>query len=263
MREAMNSDEPPVVNYQEALTEYDDLFVRSTVLSRACMGIKSPTNQHYWGSVLFTRLCVLAASLIFLLPRSRWSVKRLDHWDLTSAATLTRNIIECYFNFYYLCVEIKDDNEEWRCRWNLLNLHDCTSRIQLFSLIKDEEEVNGFKAQREELVKRLLANAFFNSLPEKRRNHLLKGDKAYLCSLEDMAEKKGISRDNFKYMYKFLSIQTHSFPASFYRAGDERGRGIYSRVEENYTYQFIKWASDFLKESIEEMEILFKDHINI
>ncbi len=69
-------------------------------MSKKFADIPSPTPQQFYASVLFTRLCVIAISLEKLL-----TTKKTDHWDYASVASLTRNILECYLTFFYLCID--------------------------------------------------------------------------------------------------------------------------------------------------------------
>jgi hypothetical protein len=245
-------------DFLAGVAAFDQSVLSSARTSDRLSGIPSPTNQHYWASLLFTVLCTRCMSLAIMTPRSRWSVKRVDQWDYASVAVLTRSILELRIAFYYLCSEPLPD-PEWRTRWNIFNLHDCIHRKQLFiDMESDSEEVKEFDIQADELRTRLQSNPFFLSLPERTRNKLLKGETAYLEPLEDIAVRCGMELSEFRWMYRFLSVHVHSFPMSFYRVGEEdRGRGIHSRVEEGYTLQFVQFATKLLDDSREEIEKLF------
>jgi hypothetical protein len=210
--------------------------------------------------VLFTSLCTRGVSLAILIPHSPWSQKHIEHWDYASIAVLTRSILELRIAFFYLCAE-DCSRDEWNCRWNVFNLHDCTARLHLFEAMPGNSS-NGknFDAQAEELRSRLAENSFFNGLPQKERNRLLRGGHAYMFPLENIASRCSIDLGTFRWLYKLLSSHVHGLPLSFYRMGDqERGRGVHSEVEEGYTSLCLSFAVSLLVAARDEMERLFAE----
>jgi hypothetical protein len=97
-------------------------------------------------------------------------------------------------------------------------------------------------------------------LPQKQQRHLLRGKVAFLSSLEEIAEKAGIQKQQFKWIYPLLSSYVHGLPMSFYRMHEQnRSRGVQSEAEENYTSLFLSLASSMLVKSRDELHTLFKD----
>lgn len=129
----------PSSDYLERVKTLDKVVRECMQLSSEYAGIKAPTNQHFFGSVLFTMLLTKAVSLCILAPHSLWSSKIIEHWDYGSMTGVVRTMLEVRLAFFYLCVE-QCSEEEWRCRWNLFNLHDCTSRQKLFEARPDSYE---------------------------------------------------------------------------------------------------------------------------
>lgn len=170
--------------YLKRVSALDNVVGNCIDVSRRYTGIKSPTGAHFYASVLFTVLCTRAVSLAILAPHSQWSKKIIEHWDYASMATLTRSILEIRLAFFYLCFE-KCTKEEWDCRWNIYNLHDCTARISLFEEFQSKEsEIAGFREQVDELRARLTSNNFFLNLPEGDRKKFLHGKSAFMQPLE-------------------------------------------------------------------------------
>ena len=63
--------------------------------------------------------------------------------------------------FYYICIDnISED--EWRCRWHILNLHDCTSRKKLYEEMGNTKEADKFDINIQEQKDALLNNAYFS-----------------------------------------------------------------------------------------------------
>lgn len=246
--------------YKKRIKALDSVVRACISLSQNLAGIKSPTGAHYFASVLFTSLCSRGVTLAILSPHSPWAKKKFEHWDFASIAGIVRSILEIRIAFFYLCSE-KIDPVEWNCRWNIFNLHDCNSRIHMFSELPDSQlHLDGFELQANELRDRLKANSFFCGLPVKRQNELLKGKTAYLFSLEDIAVNAGIDLQHFRWLYKLLSSQVHGLPMSFYRNDEHnRGRSVHSESEEGFTSLCLSLAIILLARSRDEMRELFAD----
>ena len=168
-------------------------------------------------------------------------------------------MLELRIGFFYLCVE-ECSTEEWDLRWNLFNLHDCVSRIRLFEASEETEHVLGFKNQADKLRERLKNNIVFKAFPEGQQRKLLNGQTAYLYSLEDIAEKAGIEKKQFRWLYVLFSSHVHGLPMSYYRIGEGgRGLGLPCSVEESYTSLCLSLASTFLVRSRDNLKELFID----
>jgi hypothetical protein len=245
--------------YQESLASFDSILVDAINVSQAVAG-RMTDAKPWWASVLFTRLCNTAMSLLVITPRSRLSRDDREHWDFSAIATLARNLVECYFVFFYLAVEPVDE-DEWQCRLNLMHLHDCTTRLRMFrDFGSSDVEIKGFEAQVEELRERLQKLHYFNALPEKQQKKFLKGDNAFLLSQDDLLSRMGEEIAPFRGMYRFLSTHVHSFPVSFYRMADQnRGRGLENTVEKGYIATTLSFAKEAIRRATKEMVAIFPD----
>ena len=218
----MNTDE----RYRNAIREFDALLVEATRVSRSAAD-RSVPDPVWWACLLHTRLCVTGVSLLSLVPGSRFAGRAIDHYDFSAVASLTRNVWECYFVFFYLGVDTTED-DEWLTRLNVLQLHDCTSRLKMFTkLTPDDMDLPAFRAQAEELRGRIAARAYFGTLPQRRRQHVLKGENALLLSQDELLRRMNEDVGLFRGMYRFLSFHVHSLPVAFYRMAErEQGRGV-------------------------------------
>jgi hypothetical protein len=250
----------PSPHYRERVAALDNAVRTCIDVSRKLAGIRSPTGAHFYASVIFTSLCTRGVSLAILAPHSPWSRKVIEHWDYASIAGMTRSILEVRIAFFYLCAE-QCSREEWECRWNLFNLHDCMTRMHLFQELPSASSDNtGFDEQATDLRSRLDSNPFFTSLPLKERNRLLKGSYAYLSPLESIGVRAGVDLHTFRWLFKVLSCHVHGLPFSFYRMGEqERGRGVHSEIEEGYTSLCLSFAVKLLISSRDEMSQLFAE----
>jgi len=234
--------------YTESLDIFDQVVSAMTALSQGSAGIPSPSSRHYWASVLFTRLTGSAVSLLLLLPRNRRSIAVFENWDFSAVASLARNICECCFSYFYLCAD-KMEEEEWRCRWNIFNLHDCLRRLKLFQCLgSTPEEIDRFERQADELRSRLLSNAHFNSLPKKVQQDCLKARKLYLLSQDDILERMEFDTQLFRGLYILWSSHIHNFPMGFFKTGENnRGRGLENPVEKDHICMAIAVCITFIR----------------
>ncbi|NTI17053.1 hypothetical protein G6L29_15545 [Agrobacterium rhizogenes] len=249
----------PSESYRESLDVFDNVVRECMYVSKSYRGVQAPTMRHFYASVLFTVLVTRGISLLTLAPHTPWADKKIEHWDYASLTGITRTMIELRIAFYYLCAE-ECSEDEWDCRWNLFNLHDCVSRIRMFDALGDTEEVQGFKVQADELRDRLTSNPFFNGLDAKRHKKLLHGQTAYLFPLEEIAERASIAIGHFRWLYVLFSSHVHGLPMSFYRLGGdnpERGRGLPSPVEDYYSSLCLSLASTLLVSTRDELHHLF------
>ncbi|PVX27913.1 hypothetical protein DD559_19440 [Sphingomonas pokkalii] len=209
-------------------------------VSRGCGNIPSDTNQHYWASVLFTRMVVTGKSVELLAPDPRPSA----HWDFSAVASLVRNLAECYLYFFFLCVDDVPVVEK-EARIIMLDLHDDGSRSKLFGELDEPETDDEALAQRA-VVRASLeacfrANEWLMALPEKRQRELLRGDKTPFVQ-DDVIDRTDLDRKHFRFLYRFMSAHTHSGPVAFYRMG-EHGRGMGFKNSNDTMY--MAWALEF------------------
>jgi len=167
-------------------------------------------------------------------------------------------MLEARLVFFYLGIEECSD-EEWACRKSIFNIHDCASRLKLFQSMPGQERmVENLQNVLSDLQSRLEGSAFLQSVDPKKQKRFLKGNDAYLSSLEEIAARAGLDIETFRWLYKFMSSHVHGFPLSFYLVGhQERGRGLHGEVEEGYTGMLLTFITDFLVRATKEMKCKF------
>ncbi|MDX1950147.1 MAG: DUF5677 domain-containing protein [Rickettsiales bacterium] len=207
--------------YFKSYEDFDNSVKKAIITSKSVAGILETPRRAY-ATVLFTRITVLATSLLKLAPKE---LSPHEHYDFASIASIARNILECYLFMYYFSVEeISDD--EWQARLFLTQLHDCISRIELFqTLEKIEQKPNNdifeFREQANEIKKNLLKNNFFNTFTEKQKTDFFKGKKVLYCSQDSIVEKLGASVSDYRLHYQIFSRYLHTLPFSFYRSPED------------------------------------------
>lgn len=250
----------PGKDYLERLDMLDNVVRECIWVAKRYAGILAPEGRHFYASVLFVSMITRGVSLLNLAPYSSWAVKKIEHWDYSSMTGVARTMLELRAAFHYLCTD-PCDTDEWYCRWNLFNLHDCVSRIRLFEAQGNADQVAGLTVQADELRDRLRENLFFQSLGPKRHKKLLHGQTAYLFPLEAILERAGLPTETFRWLYVLFSTHVHGLPMSFYRIGGdnpERGRGLPSPAEESYSTLCLSLAMGLLVETRDEIHQLFE-----
>lgn len=245
-------------HYVSALAHFTEILERAIVSSHEATGIDAG-QRRFWASVLFTRLCTQAVSILWLCPRSKVNPDG-THWDFGSIASLTRNLFECAVHFFYLTIDAVSD-DEWLARLKVMQLHDCTERLRMFkALDPNQSQLRRFERQANELRSILENNSYFASLPGKLRKDLLTGKRSSILSRDEILERMGQFDPKTRGYYRFLSAHTHSFPLAYYRmAEQDRGRGEENEVEKGYMASALEFCSDVLERSVDGFRKSFAD----
>lgn len=246
--------------YREARAAFAAYTKRAKAISRGVGGIYTEDGRKFWASVLFTRLVVTAHSVLHMAPRTAPIPDRHAHWDFSAVASLSRNLAECYFMFFYLCIDETPAEDEWLTRLNLIQLRDNTARREMFSdWDPNDVQLAGFGDHHDDLTKKLRSRKFFQNLPERLQAELLKGKKALLLTQDEILERMGEESGVFRGLYRLFSAHTHSMPLSFYRMSDGRGRGVENSIDKSEMSGALEMASGFLERAIAEMLKLFPE----
>lgn len=253
----MSDSDDVYLDYPIQYASFQKALEQCISTSRRLAGISSPTKAQFFASLLFTKLCTSAVSISKLSPNPE-QIGSDIHWDYSSVFTLTRSFVECYLVFFYLCIE-DCPKDEWDARWHLMNLHDHFSRLKMFGTPSDEMENSAEAATlTAEVTSALKGNLWFQQQTTKRQSHYLKGRTAFFQTKDEIVKISGGRVSEFRFMYRFLSNHTHSFPMGFYRMGDgERGRGVESRIEVKYTGIALECATDYLIKANDEYLLKF------
>jgi hypothetical protein len=187
-------------------------------------------------SYVFTRICVGADSLRYLLDRDVEKPKdvTLDHF---STSVLARNIVEASLMLHYLLEDGVSD-EEWALRGKVLDLHDVILKLRLFKSIGAEEEYKISKGEMTRLRDELKQLPAFKFVDGARQERLLAGHELYVNGLRSTLKLVGVENDYFDGMYAYLSTQVHIAPSSFY----ETDRRISFGSPADYQYYFASYA---------------------
>ena len=225
-------------------------------MSRGADGILSETTQHYWASVLFTRMVVTATSIQLLTPDLRPDA----HWDFSAVASITRNLAECYLFFFFLCADDVPQVER-DARVILLNLHDNASRRKLFGELNepdctDEDLVANTDVQND-LINKFKTNAYLSNLPPKQQREMIRGERTPFVQ-DDMIERAKMDKRDFRFLYRLFSNHTHTGPIAFYRMAEHgRGQGFRNTTDTVYMTIALTSAGDLIRRATADVLVFF------
>lgn len=240
--------------YLEALSGLKQALKDTIWTSVQSHGFKAG-ERRYWSSVLLVRICSIGRSMLRLCPDVE-QPDQADHWDFASVAAIARGLFECCMFFRYFSTKVSED--EWLVRLNLMQLHDCSERIRMFSVMGNLDEVEGFKVHAVDLRQRLSRNPFFQSLDPKFQKNLLQGHRASLFSLNELVSQY-VGHETFWYIYQILSSHVHSLPQSFYRTSDHNRSGIENPVDKAYISMSMEMATEVLRDAVTAYRDDFSD----
>ncbi|WP_335922083.1 hypothetical protein [Shewanella chilikensis] len=197
---------------------------------------------------VFTRQTLSAISLSSILPDL--SVDKDPDaalWDVSSIASITRNILEAYLAIFYSGIENISD-EEAELRFLIGQLH----RNREWYLVhksrgSDIETLNEFEVGMKEQKERIKAHSFLSNLNHAQKNKALKGDEIYYTKA-DFEEKASVCSE-LRAEYQLLSNFVHPLPLSIERIDNDRGRGTSNVYDISYSLGGIEIATKYLAAS--------------
>lgn len=125
-----NHSQSAVEHYWTVLPKYIAAVDHAVTLSHKTAGHPADFPRQYWASVLFTRLCSAATSVLHLCPGSP-ADSTGTFWDFSSLAPLVRSLVQTALMLFYLGTEVVQEDES-RARELIMQLRDCAERLHLF-----------------------------------------------------------------------------------------------------------------------------------
>ena len=255
-------DPEPVLNYWQARNELELTMRRAVAVSKGAANRKAG-ERCFWASVLYVRLVVTGKSALVLAPKISVPKGEDEHWDYSSLASLTRNVVECYLLFFWLTVENVTDDER-HMRINLTHLRDNETRKRMMADFgHSPEKLSGFDWHRGYLTERIKSQDAFKALDEKRQRELLKADRAPYVQ-DDLVAKLGLNRSEFRGYYRYISSHTHTDPLSFYRMAERgSGTGVKNPVDMKYMASALNQARYYIDRATVDMGVIFPDLVAV
>ena len=204
---------------------------------------------------IFTRQTLTAISLRKLIPTPS-PTKAIDEdlWDISSIASLTRNIVEGFLSLSYFGLE-KISESEAELRFFIFQLHRNTELFHIGKNEMDEVELKQFENGLPIEKERIKNHEYLNKLPSHQKKRALQGLEIYKTKA-DFEKDLSICKDLVK-QYRHLSNLTHPLPLSIETINNNHGRGIGSDSEVNYSVVCIMLARRYLAATVVEVVDFF------
>ncbi len=243
----------PAEYYWIVLPKYIAAVEQATSISHKVAGHPADSPRQYWASVLFTRLCSAAISILHICPGSPANTSG-THWDFSSLAPLVRSLIQISLMLFYLGTEAVGKDES-RARVLVMQLRDCKERLHLFqNLDASGEKTRGFEPAANHIRTELKANTYFARLQTTLRKRLLKGDTASILTEDQILDRLGILDQKERGFLWFISSHANVSPLAYYRTGDNnRGRGEENDADVHYIATALDLACDFILRANSDM----------
>lgn len=249
--------QPKRMHYEEALHVFDGAVCEATAVGQAQAGRMADPCVGY-ASYVFSRMCAHGTAIIRAAPLSRWMESDHEQWGFHAVACHARALLEGNLYFHYLMSPVNDLLEEGRARITLLQLNDCCSRIKMFA--DNQEQLQGFQAQRDELVDRLKTIPFFQQLAPPVQAQCLSGKKAWFMDRAQLVEMVGMNKVQFDVIWDLWSQHSHIHPMSFYRMeANGRGSGLENDTDRAYLTTAMLICGGILEAATESMVEAFPD----
>jgi hypothetical protein len=210
--------------------------VKIAIAVSKAAGGRTPDENIVMASFVFTRMCIAADTLLYVLRRDIGNSKEqtLDHYSI---GVLARNIIESALMFHYLSEE-GVSKEEWQVRIAILNLHDATLKVRLWKGLDEDEHYRGWKATMEEIRESLKGHPIFKAADPDQQKRMLSGQQLYVGGFRSTLKLADLDEEYFDGMYAYLSAQVHVGPTSFYWTHKRLNFG----KPASYQYYFASYA---------------------
>jgi hypothetical protein len=167
-------------------------------------------EANYPEIVIYAKSVLTAFSLYRLLPEGKIPQKNKPA-DLSSIASLGRNLLETYNHFFYLCLDKISDSEAdfWRLVFIYHYLHEHQRVGQKMGVAAIELELNR-KIVLEEYRRRVEHHPFFNTLNTNVRRNITSGRSPVYEGRTTITRKYSENFEFLEAFYKVMSNHVHS-----------------------------------------------------
>jgi hypothetical protein len=225
-----------------------DLVIKATVTVSAHQHGISADGRGVRGMKVFTRQTLVALSLHKILPRpSPVTHHESVLWDVTSIASLSRNLLEGYLSLHYFGIE-KVSAEEAELRFFIAQLHRNVEWYEIRRLTDSSDSGLGkFEAGIPKQKETIKNHPFLLSLSPAQRSRALAGAEMYKTKSD--FERRIDTCKHLRRNFRLLSNLVHPLPLSIERINNQSGRGTGTEPDINYIVMCLVIARRFLAAS--------------
>ena len=244
--------------YRGAVRAFDAAVCQALAVGQASSG-RLESARIGFATKVFTRICAHSTAFVRATPKSRWVHSESEFWEFAAVSGHARSIIEGYLLFHYVG-SVPESPDEWLARVNVMNLNDCTRRIQVLESFSDPEQIQGLGVQAEEVREKLRSNPWFRGLENSLQRKLLTGEYLTISSRNQQLDELGWNKQQFYSIWNVLSQYTHVLPFSFYRIeANGRGTGLENAFDRSYIFMVLEQCTAVLNDCVAKMVEWFPD----
>lgn len=247
-----------LADYREKLLNFDAAVCEALAVSQA-VAQRRVTPTLGYSTYVFARVCAHSQALMCAAPKSRWVRREFEIWDVSAVASHARSILEGYLLFRYLA-DAPLDLETQDAYVQVMHLYDCLKRIQILPHVLSEEDVDGLKAQAEEIKSRLEGNTYFANLDPKLKKDLFAGRFMKILPQQDLISRLEINQPDFDFFWNYLSQYTHVLSFTFYRLEPNgRGTGLENGFDRDALCMVLEFCTGLLIAAVDRLVEFFPD----
>lgn len=202
-------------HFRERVQALDALCDFSIALSEKIQGRKTDWRGET-ASLIFAKIAMACVSFLKLTPASEFCAARkgMIPWDISSASSIGRNIMEAYHSLVYVLDE--PENEDERIFRRLLWEYHCDfERYEMIRIgIPDSKFLPELKESLKNAANSLRSTPHFQGLSEGFRAKLIDGKDFKTLGPVELSRKAGISELYYRSQYKYCSAFAHTAPYS-------------------------------------------------
>lgn len=251
---------PPVDQsaYQAMLEKLDTAVCDAIAVSQASANRMTAPNWGY-ATRVFARLCSAGIAMLRAAPLSRWVRSDFEDWDFGAVAGHACSLLDGYLLFFYLVTPAESD-PELQVRIDVMNIYDCSRRIDLHKNLDYLVDVAEFEKQKSEIQMRLRSNAYFVKLPSLLQDQCLNGSLSMIDSRDEILTALGFQKNQIEALYGLWIQYLHIMPLSFYRMEPNgRGTGLENDTDKAYIIQAFEICAAILSDATDYMVENFPD----
>lgn len=245
-------------DYKEALRNFDAATCDAIAVSQASASIMELPTVGY-STHIFARMCSYAIMAISAVPKSRWSRREFEHWDISAIAGHARALLEGYLLFWYLA-EAPDDEDVQRAYVQTMHMYDFKKRISMNLFSQESHEIESIETTEQEIKSRLESTNTFQNLDKKLQNEILAGKKLMIKPKHEIIQSTGFEQQEFDLLWTFFSQYIHVFSFNFYRIEPNgRNTGLFNQFDLSTQTLSLIISTALLSSATERMVELFPD----
>ena len=252
---------PTNEEYTAALTDLNDLIKGAFQLSVWLTKLTGDARKQI-ASILFAKISLCALSITKLLPPDAkphvaQQIERERFCDVSSIASLCRNLIEASNRLFYFAVE-QISEDEAKMRLQIYEYYGvCAQKAILKFLNGSEETLNELGDELDRLKAEFEASAVFQKLPTRIRRRILDGKQGEALSQPEIAKRRGRSEQAFRADYKYLSSHIHSDAFSLVDLALGKAGGAMTDKTRERLVRMMRETTNYLALTVLDMNSLF------